>query len=206
MSEKNKYTNEQLLEGMKDNNSVILGYIYHYYFPQVEAIIIYEFRGNSDDAKDVFQDALMVVYNGIYSTPPLVIEYSFLTFLTTICKRKMIGKIRKKAKTTHYLDEDDILQPSDTDIIEMINKADRYKLYQKHFNEIGKLCRTLLKLVMEGLSNLEITERMNLSSESYTKKRKTICKDSLFTKIYYDPQLKELINGKPWTIREIPRW
>ena len=102
--------------------------------------------------------------------------------------------------------EDDFPPESELEIIEFINKAKRIKLYQKHFSEIGEKCQKLLNLALDGYSIREITTILNFSSENYTKKRKTLCKESLFKKIYYDSQLKELLYGKLWDIRKIPRW
>jgi len=199
------YSNEQLIDGIRFNNPKILTFIYRHYYPMIENIIINKYKGTTADAKDVFQDSLIVIYEGAISNPPLKIEYSFFTFLATLCKRRMIRKIHRNVNFVSYESEDELLQDSESEISELINKAERIKLYQKHLNEIGEKCRELIKLVLEGYSIKEITKKLNFSSENYTMKRRTQCKDELFKKIYFDSQLKELIN-EPWTIRKIPRW
>jgi RNA polymerase sigma factor (sigma-70 family) len=202
----NSYSNEQLLEGIKLNDYNILTFIYQYYYPMIEPIIMKRYGVDIDDAKDVFQDALIVIYEGVCSDSPLKINYSFFTFIATICKRNMFNKTRNKLKMVQYENEEKHPAIDDSEIFELIEKADRIRIYKKHFNDLGEKCRKLLTLVLKEVSIKEITSFFNFQSENFTKKRRNQCKESLFKKIYNDPQLKELINGKPWTIREIPRW
>lgn len=206
MGNKSFYSNEQIIDGIVSNNTSIMDFIYQEYFPVVENIIRNKFYGSKEDAKDIFQDALIVLYRGACSSPPLKIKYSFFTFFATICKRKMIDQIRKNEKFVHYENEDDLPTESEKEILELIHKAEKIKLYKKYFFELGEKCQELIRLFLEDYSIAEITNMLKMSSENFTKKRRTQCKDSLFIKIYEDPQFKELINGKPWTIREIPRW
>ncbi|PIP53685.1 MAG: hypothetical protein COX07_09365, partial [Bacteroidetes bacterium CG23_combo_of_CG06-09_8_20_14_all_32_9] len=150
------YSNEQLIDGIRFNNPKILTFIYRHYYPMIENIIINKYKGTTADAKDVFQDSLIVIYEGAISNPPLKIEYSFFTFLATLCKRRMIRKIHRNVNFVSYESEDELLQDSESEISELINKAERIKLYQKHLNEIGEKCRELIKLVLEGYSIKEI--------------------------------------------------
>lgn len=214
MDNKNIYSNEQLIDGIKSHNHKIISFIYQHYFPMIRNIIKKNYKGTVEDAKDVFQDSLIVIYEGVMSEPPLKIQYSFFNFLAILCRRKMIGITRKRYITVTYENEyeppieseiskSEILE---LEILELIKKTERIKLYQKHFNEIGEKCQKLIKMVLEGFTIKEITIKLDFINENYTKRRRNQCKESLFKKIYFDSQLKKLINGKPWTIREIPRW
>jgi len=202
----NFYSNKKIIDGIRSNNPKILAYIYRNYYPMIETIILNRYKGSVADAKDIFQDSLIVIYERVMLNPPLILKKSFIAFLTTICKRQMIDKLRDKENIVNFEKEDDFPPESELEIIELINKAKRIKLYQKHFSEIGEKCQKLLNLALDGYSIREITTILNFSSENYTKKRKTLCKESLFKKIYYDSQFKELLYGKLWNIRKIPRW
>lgn len=206
MGIKNFYSNEEIIEGIRSNNPKIISFIYEQYFPMMNKMIINNYKGTTTDAKDVFQDSLIIIYEGIMSNSLLLLQNSFIALLTTICKRKMIDRIRRNMKLIHYENEDILPFESYQEILELADKTERIKLYQKHFNEIGEKCQKLIKLVLDGYSINEITKKLNFINENYTKRRRNQCKESLFKKIYFDSQLKELIYGKPWTIREIPRW
>ena len=205
MAMTSNYSNEELVEGIRCNNKTIISYIYINYYPLIEKIILNQFKGSIEQSKDVFQDALLVIYTASCGNPPLKIQKAFSTFLTTICKRKLIDEFRgtKKEVLGYNVDDFEDEEPS---IIDMLNKEDRIRLYEKHFNLLGEKCKELLTLFLEGHSISAITRMLKMSTEQFTKNRKLQCKISLFKRIYEDPTLKELINGKPWNIREIPRW
>ncbi|OFX39951.1 MAG: hypothetical protein A2X08_17930 [Bacteroidetes bacterium GWA2_32_17] len=206
MSNKYKYSNEEIINGIKSNNYEIMTYIYKYYYPKVENFIIRKLRGTSEDAKDYFQEALIVLYEGAISNPPLKIHYSIFTFIISVCMHMFKRNKKINKGVTFFEFEEELPSDTETEISELIVKAERIKLYQLHFNELGEKCQILLKLFLEGYLIPEITKILNFASENFTKKRRNQCKKLFFRKIYFDSKLKELINGKPWNIRKLPRW
>lgn len=199
------FSNEEIIDGIKCRNEAVLNYIYYNFYPEIEYIILNQYNGTIAHAKDVFQDAMLTIYTASCAEPPLKIQYSFITYLATICKRRMRDELqctKKEIQVNNYEEVED----SDPTINERIIEEERVRLFEKHFNLLGEKCAELLTLFFEGYSIKEITERLNMSSIQFTKNRRLQCKNILFKSIYHDPTLKELINGKPWTIREIPRW
>ncbi|PKP22533.1 MAG: hypothetical protein CVU05_03515 [Bacteroidetes bacterium HGW-Bacteroidetes-21] len=205
MSRVEEITNDVIIEGIRTKNSSIISYIYKNYYPIIENIILTQYHGSVAQAKDIFQDALLTVYTATTGEVPLKINYTFITFLSTICKRRMIDEIRKSKKETREIEFDCILN-DEPNICDLIIEEDKVRLFEKHFTKLGEKCREILSMFLEGLSIKEITCKLNMSSDQFTKKRRLQCKISLFKRIFEDPTLKELINGKPWSIREIPRW
>ncbi len=55
-----------MISGIRNHNSAILEHVYDTYFPIIEGYIIHN-QGNREQAKDVFQDAMIMVYNRIKS-------------------------------------------------------------------------------------------------------------------------------------------
>lgn len=199
------YSSDGILEGIRNHNKEVLQFIYNNCYPLIKNIIIKHFYGSEDQAKDVFQDALLTIYTGVTTDPPLKIQHNFIAFLTTVCKRRMIDEMRKNKNEIHDL-EIDWMEDSDDTINDLIVREEKARLFEKHFYRIGERCRKLLSLFFEGHSIKEITCMLKMSSERFTKLRRFQCKVLLFKSIYKDSKLKELIDGKPWTIREIPRW
>ncbi len=197
-------TNEKIIEGFKSNNNEILILIYKNYYPVVERMIVYDYNGRAEDAKDIFQDALLTVYSALCTEPPLIIEFKFFTFLVSICRRRMIDKIR--TGRIHVRLESAKAMESAPDVLRTITHEDRVRLIEKHFKELGEKCREILRMFLKGYSVSEVTLKLNMSNDQVTKNRRLKCKKELFVKIYNDPLLKELIDGKPWNIREIPKW
>ena len=55
------YNNEELLRGILRNNSLILRYIYKAYFHKIYSFVINN-KGDSEEANDIFQEAIIVIY------------------------------------------------------------------------------------------------------------------------------------------------
>ena len=66
-------------------------------------------------------------------------------------------------------------------------EQEKYSLYQKHLNLLDPDCQKVLTLYYDGVSIRDIMEIMGYASESYTKKKKFICKEKLIKRIKSDP-------------------
>ena len=59
-----KYNVEEILEGIRRNDIKILQYVYRTFYSYIKYFIISN-SGNDDDARDIFQEALVVVYGSL---------------------------------------------------------------------------------------------------------------------------------------------
>ena len=59
-----EYSVEELLEGIRQHNTDVLKFIYRSYYPQIQHLVVTN-SGNDDDAQDIYQDALIVIYKKI---------------------------------------------------------------------------------------------------------------------------------------------
>ncbi len=55
------YTNEEILNGILRNDNVILQYIYKNFYYKVN-LYVKKNSGDNEDANDVFQEAVIVIY------------------------------------------------------------------------------------------------------------------------------------------------
>ena len=58
------YIEESLLEGIRLHDSDTLEYIYKKFYPSVKAFVNSN-SGNDDDARDIFQEAIIVIYRKV---------------------------------------------------------------------------------------------------------------------------------------------
>ena len=80
----------------------------------------------------------------------------------------------------------------DHDFAELVEKNERFKLYQKHFQLLGSDCQKLLQLFFDKVPLKQIAQIMGFSSEKYVKKRKFKCKEYLITSIKQDVNYKKI--------------
>lgn len=199
-----KYTDQEILKGINTQNSAILTYLYQQNFRSVKKYIE-DNSGSETDAEDVFQDALVVVYERIRKGD-LILTCGFGTFLFAIAKTQWLGILRQRKRRNVVTDDCDNILNNDTDIYEDLIQAEKKKLFITHFNELTEDCKKIIQLFIKEFSIAEITKMMNFSSEQHTKNRRLRCKNALITKITNNPRFKELSNGTIGKNNEIPRW
>jgi RNA polymerase sigma factor (sigma-70 family) len=187
-------TSEKILKGIVENDREIIQYVYRKYFSSVENYVL-KHRGTREDARDLFQDGIVIVYEQV-KNKNLIIKSSFYTYFYSVCKYQWLKLLREKDnKYFESIDENvefdrSISLKAKHEMDELIEKESRIKVYQKHYKNLSKECQILLKLVARGFKPDEIKETMNFKSVGYTYKKRRICKERLITLIKNDEGYK----------------
>lgn len=149
--------------------------------------------GSDEEAQDVFQEALIVIYNKLVNKE-LELYCTFKTYLYSVSRLMWLKQLeKKKYKSEEIYDENMTdLRVDDKNILDQIETNERFRLYQKYFKQLNEDCRKVLELFINKVPLREIAEIMGYSSEKYAKKRKYICKEILINNIQKDPKYKEL--------------
>ena len=146
--------------------------------------------GNPEDVEDVFQDALVILYQKLRSGF-LEINISLKAYFYGICKNIWRNRLRKKTKLiaddTLIIIKEEMQEP---EMYEVENNQ-REHLYRKHFQNLSKDNRNVLSLFFEGKSMHEISNITGYS-EAYTRKKKFQAKKQLINMIEQDPLYSEL--------------
>jgi RNA polymerase sigma factor (sigma-70 family) len=198
---KNKYSEAEILEGIINNNDIMIRYIYKNFFPGIKSMVG-SFHNLSLDAEDVFQEGLTRAvinvrehkFNG---------TSSFYTYLTSICRNVCLKEIKKSAKRNEAgksaSDNDDSESYQD-DLI------DRITTLKKNMDEN---CKQIIDLrfglrnsenlsIDEGtpLQNMrfeEIAKQLNIEADN-ARQRFRRCFEKFKMVIFNDHLLKELTN------------
>jgi len=185
-------TTDEILLGIRQKNDHILNMIYSEAYPTIEKYILQN-RGNEQDAEDVFQEAIVLIYRKV-SEDELELTSSFLTYLTSLCKHIWNNQFRKN-KSLHYQNisqeiQGDIEKVYESDSKELLVK----QLIQKHLLQMAPQCQQLLMLFYDRVPLEEIMLNMGLGSEGYLRKRKYICKKKLMERLLNDPDFRDLFD------------
>ncbi len=183
-----KTTDQTYLEGLKTGDQEVLKRIYKLYFPKIKQFVLKN-SGSAAEAEDVFQEGIMSLYRMVIK-PGFELKSKLFTLLFAICRNWWFKQLRKSDRVTS--DSSEILKEDQADIVEAINERARQNLYKEKFKELGQDCQRLLTLAFGGASIKEIQQKMKMSSEGYTRKRKYICKKMLFKLVQQDPRYQEL--------------
>jgi len=180
---------KELIQGLIDKNPTAFEHLYSSNKAPIESLI-FRSNGNEEDAKDVIQEAVVILYKKI-SEEGFELNSSISTFLYAIAKRVWFRNLKSKSKSrvTSILKKQ--LSIEDDNVFNEI-EISRMHLYRKHFKRLGSDCQQVLRLFLTKHTMEEIAEIMKYASAGYAKKRKYKCKNKLLELIKADPLFKVL--------------
>ena len=193
------FSDNKLINSFLEHDSRELLKIYRECYPMVEKMIL-NTGGFTDQAEDIFQEAMIIVYRKII-TGKFELTCKFSTYIYAICKKIWIQEKRKsKRKVTSIEDTIDIVEepgysePDDQVLNEIVGK---------HFNELSKDCQKILKMHFNKVNISDIQKVMGYDSSHYAMDRKYRCKKSLIKRIINDPKFKSIKNDYSGEIRTL---
>ena len=194
MTKKASFADQSKLEGIQRGDRATVEGLYKDYFPRISTFIRQN-SGSESDAKDIFQDAMVVLFKKVNS-PGFELKSALYTFLYAICRNLWLKKLRNSGREGVTLEGDVEYIDENVEEEELTREA-QYQLYRKKFRELGEGCQNLLRLSMAGKRMREIVSQLGMSSEQYARKRKFQCKQQLIKLIQNDPSFDELRFGAP---------
>ncbi|MBK9017950.1 MAG: sigma-70 family RNA polymerase sigma factor [Saprospiraceae bacterium] len=171
---------------------ILLRQMYQKNFPAISNLI-QQNGGTSDDAKDVFQDAVMVIYEKA-KHPDFQLTSQFSTYIYGICRNLWGSRLQKKSFSEVTIPDDAKYKADDLPDLDYAALEQR-NLYDKAFARLGKDCQKLLLLFFQKLPMEEIAKTMGFASVGYARRRKFMCKEHLTELVKSCPEYQELRNG-----------
>ncbi len=175
--------NQGFIEAIQNNNTKVLKNLYITNYPKIE-ILVLKNSGSKDEAKDIYQDAFLAVWQNIKQNKFVPkTESSINGYLYTIAKNKWMDVLRskgfKKTIVTSRLNHFEIKDEENNDIDDDILKDKRLEDVMLAFKNLGEACKSLLrKFYFEKKSMNLIAEELALDSAS-TRNKKYRCMQKL---------------------------
>ncbi len=187
------YTNEELLHGILRNDNLILQYIYKNFFYKIN-FFIKKNSGDDDDSNDIFQEAIIILYRKLKAND-LVLDCSFETYLYSVCRFLWLKQLEKRKNEREKIQDnhDFNVDIYDNAFETTVDMNEKYRLYQKHFKNLGKDCQKILQMFFDKVPLKQIAQVMGFQSEKYAKKRKYKCKEYLVKSIKQDIEYKKIL-------------
>jgi RNA polymerase sigma factor (sigma-70 family) len=154
-------------------------------------------KGDESNANDIFQEAIIVIYRKLKSDRLMIETCTFETYLYSVARLLWLKQLERrkndivKVEEVHHFSD----QIYDDELVELARKNDRYRLFQEHFQKLGKDCKQILQLFFDKLTFKQIADTLGYTSESYAKKRKHQCKEYLVRSIKQDEEFKKIIEN-----------
>lgn len=173
----NAHEDHRYLIALRKGDNLLLQELYTKYSPQVISWMKKN-NGSMSDAKDIFQEALIALYNKACD-PDFVLTYPIGGLIFQICKNKWIDQIRKKNKESEVRIVEqkryDSEQPIQSMIEQIEEEENRQHKLDSTFKKLSELCQKLLQAVAEGIKPKEIAQQLSMNDVNTVYRRKNAC-------------------------------
>lgn len=173
-----KYTDAEIISAIKEGSDrKVLDYLYAYCLPKIRGYIVRN-NGSEEEADDMFQDAVVVLYKQVTTGKHDRIE-KINYYLFGIVRNLWINRVKKMNRhtpleNTHYRLSGDHNPLSD------LLADEKEKTLKDVFSKIGEKCIELLNYsIYQKLSMVEIAEKMGFASPDAAKTHNYRCKKKL---------------------------
>lgn len=164
-------SDEEVIAKIKKGDERALDFLYKKNYKMMTNMIIKN-NGSEDEAKDIYQEALIVVWQKVLS-PDFVLSSKLSTYLYSICQNLWRKELERKNRHTG---EDEITKTEITDI----DKKERIEVINQCINDLGETCRSILTYYyFDDMSMAEIAEKMGFANADTAKTKKYKCKQEL---------------------------
>ena len=189
-----EYSNERIIEGIKNNSNETLEYIYKSYFSKIKKMV-WAFRNTALMPEDIFQEglirAVVNIQNGKFRG-----ESSFYTYLNSVCRNVCLKELAKHRHSELNSN------------VEVEDESENFELFQNLLNVMKRMddkCRSVIEIRfnLENHANEpipddlnitvpfeEIAEKLNLTPDNARQRFKR-CLDKLREMVLGDSELNE---------------
>jgi RNA polymerase sigma factor (sigma-70 family) len=160
-------TDHQVIEHLQNNHYSHAVKGLYGLLPSIKKYIVAN-NGNSEDAKDIFQDALVILYKKVQAGG-FVLTVPLKTYLLAVVKNCWLQELRRRNKFPATEQANDIEEI-------VINEEEGFATAQAAFNLLGEKCRQLLMLFyFRKQSFKDIAAALSFSDENVAKNQKYRC-------------------------------
>lgn len=192
---KKDYSNEEILVGIQEENPEVFRYIQFKTFP-----VIYKFikqnKGTKENADEIFQDALIVVFKK-NTKGSLQLRCKFTTYFIGICKT--IWKYNYKNGNPLVIDAVDVVE-DEKEIEDLYKESKEFQLYRKCFKQLKDRQQKILLASLSNKPYKELFMDFGFKSTDVFKTEVNRIKKRLIENIVSDPNFKKYNGEKNWSL------
>jgi RNA polymerase sigma factor (sigma-70 family) len=168
-------TNEQaLLKGLAKNDSRAIETLYKDNFNMVQAFILHN-NGSYDDARDIFQEAMIALYEKAQSES-FVLTCQIKTYIYSICRRLWLKRLQQMGKFSNQVDSLDETVPVEEDLDIHEKRNAEFAIMDRAMNSLGEPCKSLLEgYYLKKMGMQELAAEFGYTNADNAKNQKYKC-------------------------------
>ncbi|WP_028295622.1 RNA polymerase sigma factor [Olivibacter sitiensis] len=163
-----------LLEGIKRGNSDTLKILYKQFYPMALRFVTHN-SGSEDDAKDIFQEAVIALYDRI-GQQKLDLKCQLKTFIYSICRNLWLKRLGKKDRYSLNIEDFEDSIPLVNEIEWMEERDKQFFMMEAAMKRLGEPCQSILKdFYIYNMSMQDISDKFGYTSTDNAKTQKYKC-------------------------------
>lgn len=161
---------QELFERIKASDEKALEYLYKKYYRMMTKLVITN-SGTEEEARDVFQDALIVFWQKAKSGN-LVMTAKISTYIYSVCQNLWRKELDRKKRLSNEEKDSPVSLDMDT--------PEKEKIIAKCLDQLGETCRkVLMYYYFDEMSMQEIADKLGFANTDTAKTKKYKCKQKL---------------------------
>jgi RNA polymerase sigma factor (sigma-70 family) len=180
------YTDLEFIEGLRNNQDVVLRALYKKYYNLVLKYVVNN-SGNTEAAADIYQETIIVLYENVQK-PGFELNCQLQTFIFSIAKRLWLKQLRNNGHTLRFKEEEEeeVVDVSE-EMSDHLKKESDIEKMNACMEDLGEPCKTLLKdFYVYKLSMEEISEKFGYTNADNAKTQKYKCLQRLKRHFFED--------------------
>ena len=161
---------KEIIARISKGDEKALDYLYRKYYRMMIKLVLSN-NGTEDEAKDIYQDALVVFWQKVTSGN-LILTSKISTYIYSICLNLWRKELDRKSKLIN--EEKDGIEIIDND------KKERIKIINECVQQMDESCKKILTFYyFDGLSMNDIADKLGYANTDTAKTKKYKCKKKL---------------------------
>jgi RNA polymerase sigma factor (sigma-70 family) len=163
-----------LLKGLALNDKKSVETIYKLYYNMVQTLIINN-NGSSDDARDIFQETVIVLYEKA-KTGSFELTAQLKTYVYSVSRRLWLKKLQQQQKYLPNVAGLDETVPVEEDIEGHGQRNSEFQVMEKALMHLGEPCRSLIEaFYLQKRSMTDIAGHFGYTNADNAKNQKYKC-------------------------------
>jgi RNA polymerase sigma factor (sigma-70 family) len=174
ISVRTEITEQKLLEGLACNDRKAIETIYKQHYNMVQSLVLNN-SGYPDDARDIFQEAMIVLYEKVRSGS-FELNCQLKTYLYSVCRRLWLKRLNQMQRISPEVESLGETVPVEEELEKHEQRNQDFLVMEQSLNNLGEPCRSLLKAYyLEKKNMVEIAGDFGYTNADNAKNQKYKC-------------------------------
>jgi RNA polymerase sigma factor (sigma-70 family) len=163
-----------LLQGLARNDKKAVETIYRENYSIIQSLIINN-NGSADDARDVFQETMIVLYEKARSGN-FELHCQIRTYVYSVARRLWLKRLQQSKRFTGEIEATQTFVSVEEDVESHVQRDTEFEMMEKAINGLGEPCKSLLQAFYMKKKNMqEIASEFGYTNAENAKTQKYKC-------------------------------